>query len=212
MTPDLEPVSLSLRQVLYEPGVEIKHLYFMEEGLCSILTVMEDGASVEVGMVGSDGMLGYTALLVSGQASANEVIVQVPGKALRIDYAAFKKAFDRSEGIRRVIFRCIGDGIMLGAQTAACNRLHSMEQRLARWLLMAADRIGSETMPMTHEFLAQMLGVRRAGVTLVAGELQRSGLIGYHHGTVTILNRDSLEETACECYHLDHKRLNKPIG
>jgi CRP-like cAMP-binding protein len=211
LAPHLHPVPLSLRQVLYEPGLEIEKLYFVEEGLCSILTVMADGSTVEVGMIGNDGMVGFSAILITGQASPSEVIVQVPGSARCINTAQFRTAFNQSEGIRRVVHRCIADSLMLGAQTAACNRLHSMEQRLARWLLMASDRIASDTMPMTHEFLAQMLGVRRSGVTLVCGELQRSGLIGYHHGTMTILNREGVQALACECYRLDHERLNQPI-
>jgi CRP-like cAMP-binding protein len=207
---DLHPVSLSLRQVIYEPGAEIQHLYFVEEGVCSILNMMADGSTVEVGMVGNDGMTGLSAVINSGH-SANQVIVQVPGFAQRINTDKFRTAFNRSEGIRRVAHRCIGDALMLSSQTAACNRLHSMEQRLARWLLMASDRIQSDTMPMTHEFLATMLGVGRSGVTLVAGDLQRSGLISYHHGTLTVLNHEGLEALSCECYRLDHERLNEPL-
>jgi CRP-like cAMP-binding protein len=201
-----------MRQVIYEPDQEFHYVYFIEEGLCSIVTVMDDGTSVEVGMVGNDGMAGFGALLIPGQASSTEVIVQVPGKALKIDFDVFKAAFDEREGIRRVVFRCIGDAIMLGAQTAACNRLHSMEQRLARWLLMVSDRVGSDTLTMTHEFLSQMLGVRRSGVTMVCGELQRSGLISYRHGMVTILNHEGLEALSCECYRLDHERLTVPVS
>jgi CRP-like cAMP-binding protein len=207
---DLHPVSLSMRQVIYEPGAEIQHLYFVEEGLCSILNIMADGSTVEVGMIGNEGMVGFGAILDSGH-SANQVIVQVPGTAQRINAAQFRTAFDRNEGVRRVAHRCIGDALSIGSQTAACNRLHSIEQRCARWLLMASDRIGSDTMPMTHEFLAAMLGVRRSGVTLVAGELQRSGLIHYHHGRITILYREGLEAVACECCRLDRERLNKPL-
>lgn len=206
----LHPVSLSLRQVIYEPGAEIQHLYFVEQGVCSILNVMADGSTVEVGMVGNDGMTGLSAVINNGH-SDNQVIVQVPGFAQRINTAQFRMAFNRSEGIRRVAHRCIGDALMLSSQTAACNRLHSMEQRLARWVLMASDRIQSDTMPMTHEFLATMLGVRRSGVTLVAGDLQRSGLISYHHGTLTVLNHEGLEALSCECYRLDHERLNEPL-
>lgn len=210
LSPALHAIPLELRQVIYEVGAPIDHLYFVEEGLCSILTSMADGSTVEVGMVGKDGMIGVNVLL-DGAASPNQVIVQVPGSARRIATARFKTAFHRSAETRDVVLRCIGDMLAISAQTAACNRLHSIEQRCARWLLMAYDRVGSETIPLTHEFLATMLGVRRSGVTLVAVELQRSGLIRYRHGQVTILNREGLEATACECYRIDRGRLEKPI-
>jgi CRP-like cAMP-binding protein len=133
--------------------------------------------------------------------------VQIPGTAQRMSAALCKAAFDRSEAVRRVALRFTEAILNLSAQTAACNRLHSTEQRCARWLLMAIDRIQSDTMPVTHEFLASMLGVRRAGVTNTAGELQRSGLIRYHHGQLTIVDREGLEATACEFHRIDHERL-----
>ena len=207
---DLRPVSLPLRQVLYEPGDEIEHLYFVEEGLCSILTIMTDGATVETGMIGNDGLVGISAILDSGK-SPDQVIVQVPGAAQQINAAEFRAAFNQSEHIRRVVLRFIQDLLMVNAQTAACNRLHSIEQRSARWMLMACDRVGSDSIPLTHEFLAQMLGVGRSGVTLVAGELQRSGLIRYRHGRIAILNREGLEAAACECYRRDRERSEEPV-
>jgi hypothetical protein len=145
--------------------------------------------------------------LTAGYARIREVIVQVPGTAKRMSAALCKAAFDRSEVVRRVALRFTEAVLNLSAQTAACNRLHSIEQRCARWLLMAIDRIQSDRMPLTHEFLASMLGVRRAGVTNTAGELQRSGLIRYHHGQLTVVDREGLEATACECHRIDHERL-----
>jgi len=203
---DLHPVCLSLRQVLYEAGAPLDHVYFIEQGVASVLTSMADGSTIEVGMIGSEGMVGVPALL-GGETSAQQVIVQVPGTALRLSATLCKAAFDQSAAVRRVLLRFTEAILNLSAQTAACNRLHSIEQRCARWLLMALDRIQSDRMPLTHEFLASMLGVRRAGVTNIAGELQRSGLIRYHHGQLSIVDRDGLEANACECYRIDHDRL-----
>ena len=134
-------------------------------------------------------------------------IVQVPGSALRMKAAECMAAFDQSAAVRSVIMRFVGSLLDLGAQTAACNRLHNIEQRCARWLLVAHDRLQTDVMPMTHELLASMLGVRRAGVTEAAGELQRRGLIRYHHGSVTIVDREGLEASACECSRIDHDRF-----
>jgi len=167
---------------------------------------MMNGSTIEVGMVGAEGLVGVSALLGSDTAS-QQVIVQIPGIALRMNAGRCKTAFDQSEPVRRVALRFIEAFLNLTAQTAACNRLHSIEQRCARWLLMALDRIQSDTMPLTQEFLASMLGVRRAGITTIAGELQRSGLIRYHHGQLSVVDRDGLEANACECYRIDHDRL-----
>jgi CRP-like cAMP-binding protein len=203
---ELLRVPLTLRQVLYEAGAPLEYVYFIEQGVASVLTNMADGSTIEVGMIGMEGMVGVTALL-GGDVSAQQVIVQVPGTALRMNATRCKAAFDRSEGVRKIALRFIEAILNLSAQTAACNRLHSIEQRCARWLLMAIDRIQSDRIPLTHEFLASMLGVRRAGVTTTAGELQRSGLIRYHHGQLTIVDREGLEATACECHRIDHERL-----
>ena len=205
---ELQPVSLSLRQVLYEAGARFEHVYFIEEGVASILTEMADGSTIEVGMIGIEGIVGVPALL-GGESSAQQVIVQVPGNALRMTAALCKAAFDQSHQVRRVMLRFAEAILNLSAQTAACNRLHSIEQRCARWLLMAIDRTQTDNIPLTHEFLASMLGVRRAGVTVTAGELQRSGLIRYHHGQLTIVDRGGLEAAACECYRIDRERLNR---
>jgi len=205
---DLDPIALSLRQVLYEPAGSLEYVYFVEQGVTSVLTTMMAGSTIEVGMIGREGMVGVAALL-GAETSAQQVIVQIPGTALRMAAARCKAAFDQSADIRRVITRFIEVVINQSSQTAACNRLHSVEQRCARWLLMASDRTQSLTMPMTHEFLSSMLGVRRAGVSEIAAELQRSGLIRYHRGQLTIADRESLEATVCECYQLDHARLKR---
>jgi CRP-like cAMP-binding protein len=199
----LRPVSLAQKEVLHEQGAPLAHVYFVEEGVVSVLTRMADGTAIEVGMIGIEGVVG-TSVLLGSEVANHLAIVQVPGSALRMNAAACKAAFDESAAVRAVTMRFI-DGLWdLSAQTAACNRLHTAEQRCARWLLMARDRLQGDIMPMTHEFLASMLGVRRAGVTETAGELQRSGLIRYHHGRLTIVDREGLEATACECYRNDH--------
>jgi CRP-like cAMP-binding protein len=155
-----------------------------------------------------EGMVGGQVLL-GGLTSNHQSLAQSPITALRMDAARCKAAFDQSAAARRVMLRFIEAVLDLASQTAACNRLHSIEQRCARWLLMSSDRIHSDTMPMTHEFLASMLGVRRAGVTTSLGELDRSGLIENGRGQVTITDREGLEATACECYGLDHSRLER---
>jgi CRP-like cAMP-binding protein len=158
-------------------------VHFIEEGLASVLTAMPDGDAVEVRMAGREGVTGFSYLL-GAHSLRQEIIVQAPGSALRMRAAIFKTTFDRSESFRRTVLRYINTALSMTAQTAACNSLHSVEQRCARWLLNASDRIGSNTMPMTHELLALLLGVRRAGVTAVAGKLQSSELIRYHRGRV----------------------------
>ena len=208
LSSQLHPVSLSLRQVLHETGAPIEDVYFIQEGVASILTDMADGASIEVGMIGIEGMIGVAALL-GATLSSHQTIVQIPGDALRMSAVECKAAFERSAAVRTLTLRFTESMMNLSAQTAACNRLHSIEQRCARWLLMASDRIGSDVMPMTHEFLSTMLGVRRAGVTVTAQELQRSGLIRYHRGEITITDHDGLAESACECYRIDHARFEQ---
>jgi CRP-like cAMP-binding protein len=169
---------------------------------------MADGSTSEVGMIGIEGIVGVSALLGAG-ISSQHVIVQLPGSALRMDAALCKAAFDLRLGVRATVLRFIDFFLALVTQTAACNRLHSARQRCARWLLMASDRTESDTIPITHEFLSFMLGVRRTGVTGIARELRRSGLIEYRHGRVRIRDRRGLQAVACECYGIDHKALRR---
>ena len=155
-------------------------------------------------------MVGVPVLL-GDEISVQRVIVQVPGTALRMKAAPCKTAFDESAAVRGILLRFTAAILNMSAQTAACNRAHSMKQRCARWLLMSSDRIQSDVVPMTHEFLSSMLGVRRTGVTAIAGELQRSGLIRYHRGQVTIVDRAGLEAAACECYRIDRARFEQRL-
>ena len=199
-------MSLALRQVLYEAGDSFEHIYFIETGVASVLTLMTDGSTIEVGMIGREGIVGAAALL-GGEVSAQQVIVQGPGVALRMPVAECRAAFEESPVVRAAVLRYVRALLDLSAQTAACNRLHSIRERCARWLLMARDRLDGDVMPVTHEFLATMLGVRRAGVTETLGDLHRSGLIRAGRGAVTIIDRDGLEAAACECYRNDHEQL-----
>ena len=207
---DLEPVSFSIGNVIYEVGAPLEDVYFIEQGVASVLTNLTNGSVIEVGMIGREGMVGVPVLL-GDQTSVQRVIVQVPGTALRMKAAPCKTAFDESAAVRSVLLRFTAAILNMSAQTAACNRAHSMKQRCARWLLMSSDRIQSDVVPMTHEFLSSMLGVRRTGVTAIAGELQRSGLIRYHRGQVTIVDRAGLEAAACECYRIDRARFEQRL-
>jgi CRP-like cAMP-binding protein len=208
LLPDLHPVSWAMQHMVYEVGDPIEQVYFIEQGLVCLVVIMADGATSEVGMIGSEGMVGAPALL-GADAASRHVVVQTPGLALRMSAAQCKAAFAQYPAFHAGVLRFVGTLLNLGGQTAACNRLHTARQRCARWLLMASDRIGADTMPMTQEFLASMLGVRRTGVTAIARELQRSGLIRYRHGQIAITDREGLEAAACECYRIDREQLRR---
>jgi CRP-like cAMP-binding protein len=207
---DLQPVSFLIGHVFYDVGTPFENVYFIEQGLASVLTNLTNGSMIGVGMIGMEGVVGVPVLL-GDETSAQRVIVQVPGTALRMKAAPCKAAFDESAAVRGILLRFAAARLNFSAQTAACNRVHSIKQRCARWLLMSSDRIRSDVMPMTHEFLSSMLGVRRTGVTAIAGELQRSELIRYHRGQVTIVDHAGLEAAACECYRIDQARLEQRL-
>ena len=204
--PHLHPVDLKQHQVLYDIGEDFESIYFIEQGVASILTTMEDGSSVEAGMVGFEGLTPIAGLL-GDKASEQHTVIQLPGHAFKMNVVTCKAIFDENINFRQVVLRFTNSILRLSGQTAACNRLHSLEQRLVRWLLMSSDRLESDILPYTQEYLSIMLGVRRAGVTEAAGELQRSGLIRYHHGHVTITDRTGIEKAACECYCVDQARF-----
>lgn len=202
---DLHPVALALKQVVYEVGAPLDHVYFIEQGVASILTKMTNGETIEAGMIGLEGVVGLAALF-GDEMSGQHVLVQAPGTALRMSAADCITAFDQSAEVRKVILRYMGALLSVGTRTAGCNTLHSLQQRTARWLLMMHDRLQSDPMPLTHEFLSTMLGVRRTRITEAAGTLQRLGLIRYARGVVTVLDHSGLSAIACECYR-DHDRL-----
>jgi CRP-like cAMP-binding protein len=199
LLPLLEPVSLAVGDVLYQPYEVIRFVYFPHQSMISIINILQDNTKVEMAVIGSEGMVGTT--LISGDdTSPHQAIVQIADGGVRMTTAAFKKEFRQNLEFRALVLRFSQTQFVQVAQTAACNTLHPIVQRLARWLLMAQDRRQSDTLELTHDFLATMLGVQRAGVTIAAGSLQKAGLIKYRRGKVTILRRQELEAAACECY------------
>jgi len=195
----LKPVALPLRTVLYEPDETPKYAHFMTSGIASIVSSMANGASAEVGVWGSEGLVESFHLL--GRAKIpTRCFIQMDATALRMPYKELQKEFLENEGLRETVLQCVqSQGFILG-QLAACNRLHEAEERLARWLLVVRDRVESETFFLTQEFLANMLGARRTTVTAAAGTLQRKGFIKYSRGRIRIIDFAGLEDAACECY------------
>jgi CRP-like cAMP-binding protein len=195
----LEPVELPHHLILHQPAEKIEFAYFLNEGLASLVVLTSDGRSVEVAIVGKEGMVG-TALAVGLRQEPCRAIMQMPGSGLRIKSDVLEKMLLIAPELRLILNRYVLSQGLQVAQIAACNRLHAIEQRLARWLLMCQDRVDSELLPVTHEFLAQMLGTGRPSVSLAAGNLQRVGSIENLRGTVRIMDRKNLEDSACECY------------
>jgi CRP-like cAMP-binding protein len=210
LRPHLEPVDLPQYEIFHEPGEKIDFAYFLNEGMTSLVALSVDGRSVEVGIVGKEGMVGMS-LMVGILRGTFRAIMQMAGNGSRIRSEVFQAILPCTSTLRSELSRfALMQGIQV-AQLAACNRLHDIDQRLARWLLMCQDRVDSQLLPLTHEFLAQMLGTGRPSVTLAAGALESSGLIENMRGTVKILNRKSLEEAACECYGVV-QHLNGGLG
>jgi CRP-like cAMP-binding protein len=197
--PRLETVSLKLGDVLYEPGARIRHCYFPTEGVVSLLSVLTPHKAAEVGMVGREGLIGMSAA-VGINVSQLRAVVQGAGSAMRLTSASLRKEFDASDALHRGMFRF--GHLLTGqiAQTAACNRFHKAEMRLARWLLVTRDRLRSESFKLTHQFLSLMIGVRRVGVTNAASSLARRNLISYSRGNIQILNLKGLQAASCGCY------------
>lgn len=199
LRPHLQPVAFLSHATLYEPHQRLEFLHFPNDGLLSLVVAFVGGKTVEAGIVGKEGFVGIPATIGMDRSPLREV-VQVTGDGLRIAASAIRDAWHSAPELRRKIEEfCVRLGLQV-AQTAACNRLHDVEQRLARWLLMAQDRVSSETLPITHDFLATMLGTDRPSVSLAAGLLQKRGIIEYARGSVRILNRSELEQSSCECY------------
>ena len=197
--PQLTFIQLRARDVLHESEEPIKFAYFVDSGLMSILSVMDDGKSVEVGLAGREGFIGLP-LLVGFRTSPTRAVVQIDGAGFRISAEELTEILRRCPVLEKKLQQYGQIFTIQATQVAACNRLHEVDERLARWLLMSQDRIGSDIIPLTHEFLAHMLGTRRSSVTVAAGLLSRAGLITYNRGHVKIENRDRLEDAACECY------------
>jgi CRP-like cAMP-binding protein len=199
LRPYLEYVSLPNHLVLHEVGGRLKFAYFLNRGLISLVVVMKDGKTAEAGIVGNEGFTG-TLAAVGLSRSPLQAVVQITGDGFRVEVGALQRTLESAPGLQTLLTRYAAIRGMQVAQTAACNRLHDIEQRLARWLLMTQDRVDSGSLPITHDFLATMLGTNRSTVSLAAGVLQRKKLIEYTRGAVKIVNRKQLEESACECY------------
>ena len=197
----LETVPLILKEVLHRPGALLDHVYFPGGGFCSILTILDDGSMVEVATVGREGMLGVSAILNRRQPAPSVTMVQAAADiCYRIPIDAFRVELDRRGPFYALLTRYAVAHLGFVMQSTACNAKHSVEQRLARWLLLAHDRVGEDDFPLTQEFAAMMLGASRPTVTAVAGSLQTAGLISYHRGMLRIVDRARLEQTSCECY------------
>ncbi len=199
--PSMEFVRLKLHQVLHETGETIRSVYFLNDGLASVLTVQPDGKSVEVGLIGKEGFVGLP-IIFGFKTSGLRVVTQGDGTGYRLDVGFLLRILPQCPELQKLLQRF---SLILGMQStqlAACNRLHEVEERLARWLLMSQDRIGGRHLPLTQEFLGQMLGTRRASVSEAASSLQKAGMISYTRGNVTVLSRNKLEKTACDCYEI----------
>ncbi len=211
LLPFLEPVVLEYKRPLYNADERIEFVHFIESGVGSLVCTMADGQAAEVGTIGNEGLIGLPVLLGDNQAPSS-MYVQVPGRGLRMRARIFREQLEQSQRMRAVLLRYTHVFFNHIALTAACAHFHSLEQRCCRWLLMTHDRMPSDTFLLTHEFLAMMLAVRRAGVSVAAGALQRAGLIRYHRGRITILDREGLEERACECYAVTKAEFDRLLG
>ena len=211
LVPHLERVSLERDQVIYEPGEPIRHVYFPHQAIVSLVSTMSDGSTVEVGVVGNEGMVGIPVVL-GGNTTTTRAFVQVPDGGTRMEATRLNAEFNRGGPLQSLLLRYTQALHTQVSQTAACNRLHKVESRLARWLLSVSDRMQSDQFPLTQEFIAQMLGCRRPGVTEAAGTLSQAGMIRYTRGRITILNREDLAATSCECYGVIKDEYARLLG
>jgi len=206
--PQLERVEMPLGQVLYESGGTLSHVYFPTTAIVSLLYVMENGASAEIAVVGNEGIVGIS-LFMGGDSTSSRAVVQSAGEGLRLKAQVMKSDFNRAGPVLHLLLRYTQALITQMAQTAVCNRHHSVDQQLCRWLLLSLDRLTSNKLNMTQELIANMLGVRREGVTDAAGKLQKLGVIQYARGRITVLDRPKLEKLCCECYGVVKKETDR---
>jgi CRP-like cAMP-binding protein len=211
LRPQLQLVSFSLGEVIYEFGGQLDYVYFPTSSIVSLLYTMENGSSAEMGLTGNDGVVGI-ALFMGGGTMPNRAVVQSAGGAIRMKAKMLKDEFAFGGKFQQLLLRYTQALITQISQTAVCNRLHSVEQQLCRWLLLSHDRIPSDELIMTQELIADMLGVRREGVTVAAGRLQDGGAISYVRGHIHILDREKLEETVCECYQVVRDEFERLLG
>ncbi len=211
LKPNLEPVSLSLGEVIYESGEQLKYIYFPTSAIISLLYIMENGSTAEIGMAGNDGLVGI-ALYMGGSTTPSRAVVQSAGNAFRMPSLALNDEFSLGGVFQKILLRYTQSLMTQISQTAVCNRLHTVEQQLCRWLLINHDLLRTNKLIMTHDLIANMLGVRREGVSIAAGHLQSKGLIKYVRGTITMLDRDALERAACECYRVVKDEYDRLLG
>ena len=204
----LQLVPMALGEVLYEPGARLRYVYFPTTSIVSLLYVMEDGASAEIAVVGNEGMLGIS-LFMGGETTPSRAVVQSAGYGFRLKAQLLKDEFARFGPMMHLLLRYTQALITQMSQTAVCNRHHSVDQQLCRWLLLSLDRLATRELSMTQELIANMLGVRREGVTEAAGKLQDAGLIRYQRGKITVLDRVGLEARSCECYQVVKKEFDR---
>lgn len=211
LAPHLEPIELTHGKMLYEPGGVIKHVYFPVNSMISLVSQLSDGSSVEVGVVGFEGMAGLP-LVLGVDKSPHETMAQIPGAAIKLKSEVTKAEFKRGGALHDFVLRYAQKQMLQTSQVAACNRLHTIEERLARWLLMSHDRCLCDELPLTHEFLSMMLGSRRAGVTTAALALQADDFIRYSRGNITMIDRHGLEGFACECYAIVKTEFDRSLA
>lgn len=211
LAPNLEIITLPLGEILYHPQQRIEYVYFPHKAIVSMVNIMGDGTMVEVGVIGIEGMVG-TSLLSGDDKSPHQAIVQIANGGSRMKAEAFKQGITNDSELMSLVLRYVQALFTQVAQTAACNRVHPIVERLARWMLLCQDRMESGSLELTHEFIATMLGARRAGVTIAAGTLQAAGIISYSRGRVIILDRERLEEASCECYRIVKGEYDRLLG
>ena len=208
LEPHLEMVPMPLGKVVYESGVQMRHVYFPTSSIVSMIYVMEDGSSAEIAIVGHEGIVGVS-LFMGGETTPSRAVVQSSGEAYRLPGRILKTEFERGGPLQHLLLRYTQALLTQMAQTAVCNRHHTLDQQFCRWLLLSMDRLPSNKLIMTQELIANMLGVRREGVTEAAGNVQKAGLIEYHRGAITVLDRPGLEARVCECYAVVKKEFDR---
>ncbi|MBD2561721.1 MULTISPECIES: Crp/Fnr family transcriptional regulator [Nostoc] len=211
LVPHLKLVPLQVQQILYAAAEPITQVYFPDKAVVSIVTTMEDGSTAEVGIVSNEGMVGIPVIL-GDNTTTTTAFVQISGAAMQINANVLRAEFNLGGALQTLLLCYVQAVYSELAQGAACNRLHTLEERLARWLLTVSDRLESEDFPLTQEFISQMLGVRRSGVTVAASTLSRAGMISYQRGHISILNREDLEATSCECHQVIQKEFARLLG
>ena len=211
LLPHLQPLALPLGWSVHEAGSRMEHIYFPTSGIVSLLSVMKDGASAEIAITGNEGAVGIS-LFMSAQSTPSRAVVQSVGHAFRLPVGILKQEFSRGGALQHLLLRFTQALITQMTQTAVCNRHHKVDQQLCRWLLLSLDRLPTNEVAMTQELIANMLGVRREGVTFAAGQLQAAGLINYSRGCITVLDRPKLEQRACECYAVVKAETDRLLG